>query len=717
MEADTNITGGESLIRQFLYGKRFIKEEFGLETSVVWLPDVFGYSWALPQIIKKSGMRYFMTIKLSWNQFNRFPYDTFQWRGIDGTEVLAHFISAPERTTPGTSSETSPTGQYLIRYTYNGLLCPRVVKGSWDNYQQKEINDELLLAFGWGDGGGGPTKEMLEAARAMENLPGLPRVELGTAESYFARLEKRLEGKNVPVWDGELYLEYHRGTYTSQGHNKRANRKAEVLYHNAEWLSAVRSLLTGDHPSAELREGWELILLNQFHDILPGSSIHEVYEDSRKDYERIRGIGEKALNDAQEAIVRYVAGMGAGDQGSREGVVVFNPISWERSDLVELLWPERWQGRVFVDEDGQVMPLQIVERDGVKTALLEARGVPLLGYKVFFLAERDGKSQRGAGEDVAEAAAKDAAQDDIIVTPEHLENRFYRIRLNRRGQVVSLYDKRSGREVLARGARANVFQVFEDKPLAFDAWDIDIYYQEKMREIEDLVDAKVEEAGRLRGTLSLKWRFFDSTIAQRIVLYGHSPRIDFQTVIDWHERQTLLKVAFPVNVRATKVTYDIQFGNIERPRHWNTSWDLARFEFVGHKWVDLSEGNYGVALLNDCKYGHDVKDNVLRLTLVKSAVSPDPEADKGEHVFTYSLLPHEGGWREGDVAREAYALNSPLLSRELSSELGGEISRELEDGQVGDDGRVGEEARGTQGCGGGGGHVSLYSPSGTPSPK
>jgi len=259
------------------------------------------------------------------------------------------------------------------------------------------------------------------------------------------------------------------------------------------------------------------------------------------------------------------------------------------------------------------------------------------------------------------------------VTPALLENAFWRIELNERGQIASLWDRRRRRQVLAAGARGNVLQAFEDRPMDFDAWDIDIYYLEKMVEVDDLVEAVVEEAGPVRGTLRLTWRFYDSTITQRLSIYAHSPRIDFRTEIDWQERQVLLKVAFPVNVRATKATYDIQFGNLERPAHWNTDWDYARFEVVGHKWVDLSEGNYGVALLNDCKYGHDVRDGVLRLTLLKSAIDPDPEADRGKHVFTYSLLPHAGGWREGGVEAEAYALNNPLRAGLLPRAQAGDL--------------------------------------------
>ncbi len=270
----------------------------------------------------------------------------------------------------------------------------------------------------------------------------------------------------------------------------------------------------------------------------------------------------------------------------------------------------------------------------------------------------------------------------MIITAEYLENRFYRIDLDEKGQITSLWDKTAGRPVLVEGARGNVFQAFEDRPMNFDAWDIDIYYQEKMREVAGLVEAAVEEEGPLRGVLRLRWKFYDSEITQRLTIYRDSRRIDFRTQVDWHEHQVLLKVAFPVDIRATRATYDIQFGNIERPTHWNTSWDSARFEVVGHKWVDLSEGNYGVSLLNDCKYGHDVKDNVMRLTLIKSGVHPDETADQGAHEFTYSLLPHSGDWRQSSVVQEAYDLNVPLRAARIDVNPGGNLPREFQFARV-----------------------------------
>ncbi|MEH7381428.1 alpha-mannosidase [Bacillus sp. JJ1533] len=637
IEPDTNIPNGESLIRQLLFGKRFMKDEFGVDTKVVWLPDVFGYSWALPQIMKKSGIETFMTTKISWSQYNRFPYDTFEWRGIDGTHMLTHFITTPEDDSPF--------------YTYNGMVEPSSVKGIWDAYQQKDVNDELLLAFGWGDGGGGPTKEMIEAARAMKNLPGLPQVEMQKAEDYFEKLRSTVEDKKLPVWDGELYLEYHRGTYTSQAALKRGNRKAEIAFHNAEWMNTLAKEFSKgyQYPHDQLNEGWELLLLNQFHDILPGSSIRQVNEDARNDYENIQRLAEGILEEAKGSITSQI-------KQDKDGVVVFNSLSHSRAGLIELPVTDKVKGNVaLVDEEGKALPVQVMKEGDAEKVLLVTDEIPGLGYKTFTFVPAE------------------EASSTMVVKTDYLENEYYQIRLNEKGQMTSLFDKRYQREVLADGERGNVFQTFEDKPMKFDAWDIDLYYQEKMREIDSLTHIEVVEEGPIRGTLKLTWQFFDSTITQYMSIYKDSPKIDFKNEVEWQEKQTLLKVAFPVNVRSTKATYDIQFGNIERPTHSNTSWDTAQFEVVGHKWVDLSEGNYGVSLMNDSKYGHDVKEHVMRLTLIKSAVRPDETADQGFHQFTYSLLPHAGDWREGNVVKEAYEMNVPLLASLLEANPAGNL--------------------------------------------
>ncbi len=633
VEADTNITGGESLVRQFIIGKRFFREEFGIDSRVLWLPDVFGYSAALPQLMRDAGVDYFITTKISWNDTNRAPMDTFWWEGLDGSRVLAHFITA----------QNADTERY---YTYNAEAWPGVMTRTWRNYRQQTLNRELLVAYGWGDGGGGPTREMVEAAQ-MQMPPisrEIPSAAPGTVRDFMERLATRVgDDPRLPVWAGELYFEYHRGTYTSQARTKRNNRFAERDLHNAEWLASLaQHLAQQTYPYDALDAAWKVVLTHQFHDILPGSSIAEVYADAEVNYAQVRETTDGIIAASLAAITDAVAAP-AGT------LVAFNGLSWPRGGLVDL--PAAQATALY-------LPTQPLA-DG--RALVRVPAVPALGYQAVAQVatgtrheghqDQEGREEGGEGNDAS-----------LTVAPDVLENQFVRVELNERGQITRVFDKEQAREVLAAGARGNVFQLFEDKPLNFDAWDIDAFYAQKQWELDALVMAEVEEAGPLRGSLRLQWRYLDrTTITQRIRIAADSAQIDFVTEVDWHEHQTLLKVAFPVAVHNSYATAEIQFGNIRRPTHRNTSWDRAQFETSGHKWIDLSEGDYGVAILNDCKYGYDVHENIMRLTLLKGAVSPDPQADQGSHTFTYSLLPHAGDWFAGGVAQAAYALNHPLL--------------------------------------------------------
>ncbi|WP_042163362.1 alpha-mannosidase [Paenibacillus gorillae] len=626
LEADCNLTSGESLVRQFLFGTRFMRDEFGVESTYLWLPDVFGYSWALPQILRKSGFDTFMTTKISWNQINRMPHDTFKWRGIDGSEVVTHFITTPDDWEEANS----------FFYTYNGLISPLTVKGAWDAYQDKEVNQELLLSYGYGDGGGGVNREMLEMRRRLEDMPGLPNVKTGRADDYFKRLVTTVEetDRYVHVWDGELYLEYHRGTYTSQAYNKKMNRKLELLYRETEWLQALSATVRKDwssYPQEDINRGWVIILRNQFHDIIPGTSIAEVYEDSRLEYAEAQQLADQAWANAAHALGEAKA---TGGQ-----MTVLNSSSWLREDLIAI---EGEADGAWYNAEGQELAAQYSD----DRWLVKAPSVPALGMA--------GIQFRAAEGSKSEAESPFRLEGRQLATP------HYELEWNENGQLVRIFDLDHNRSVLAESARGNVLQVFEDKPLHFEAWDIDIFYQEKMREVTDLISVELTENGPLAATVVFKWRYANSLITQHMTVYADSRRIDFQTEINWQEHQQLLKVAFPVDVRSTEATYDIQYGNVKRPTHWNTSWDWARFETVGHQWADLSERGYGVSLLNDCKYGYDIKDNVIRLSLIKSAIHPDPNADIGEHSFTYSLYPHSGDWYAGGTVQEAWALNNPL---------------------------------------------------------
>lgn len=621
VEADCNLTSGESLTRQLLLGSRFMKEEFDVEPEYLWLPDVFGYSWALPQILKKSGISTFMTTKISWNQFNRMPHDTFKWKGIDGSEVLTHFITTPD--------PWSEPGSWF--YTYNGQLTPKTVKGVWEAYSEKDMNKELLISYGYGDGGGGVNRDTLEQRRCIDKLPGLPNLKTSTATEYFRNLQETVKDTEqfVHTWDGELYLEYHRGTYTSQAHNKRMNRKMEQLYRRVEWMTVMKALTKGNLEEAEqekLTKGWKHILTDQFHDIIPGSSIHEVYEDSRKDYEYIESL-------AREVEKEFLIETHKEEENS---FTIWNSLNWELDSLVEI--PD-CKGGICKDEKGNLVKVQ-KEQDKV---FVLAEKVPSMGCKVIHFEEGETETN-----------------SNIYVKGREAETPYYSLTFNNYGQISRLYDKENDREVLPEGERANVLQIFEDKPLDNDAWDIDIFYQQKMREITDLKKMEVTENGSLRTVIHMEWQYMDSIISQNCILYSNSRRIDFETKADYHEHHQLLKAAFPVDIRATYGTYDIQYGNVRRPNHWNTSWDLARFESVAHRWADLSERNYGVSILNDCKYGHDIKENVIRITLLKAATHPDHLQDQGEHVFTYSLLPHKGDFVEGKTVLEASLLNAPM---------------------------------------------------------
>lgn len=622
LEADCNIPSGESLVRQILVGSRFIKEEFNKDIEYLWLPDVFGYSWALPQILKKSGIETFMTTKISWNQYNRMPHDTFNWRGIDGSEILTHFITTPE--------PWSQPGSWF--YTYNGRLTPKTVKGVWDAYTDKNLTNDLLVYYGFGDGGGGVNREMLEYRRRLDKMPGLPNVKTGKAGEYFKCLREKIANTDeyVHTWDGELYLEYHRGTYTSQAYTKMMNRRLELLYRETEWLGAINSLVNNDwglYPNKELTKGWKTILRNQFHDIIPGSSIAEVYEDAKIEYKEAEDIALQAKEKFNSALV----------QEETNTWTVINNANWNRSEVIKIKTDLIGN---FYDENGNKLESQNINGRYV----VEVKDVPAMGWKRITLRIEDKENKTSNFEYLKYG----------INTP------YYNLKWNEVGQLTSIFDKENNREVLAKGQRGNVLQMFEDKPMAHEAWDIDIYYQEKMREVKDLQNIELIECGNLKSVIRFSYKYMNTTINQDMVVYAKDRRIDFVTNVDWREQKQLLKVAFPVDIRSTMATYDVQFGNVKRPTHWNTSWDMARFETVAQQWVDLSQRDYGVSLLNNCKYGHDIKDNVIRLTLLKSATHPDPNQDQGEQNFTYSLLPHTGDFVEANTVKAAYSLNQPL---------------------------------------------------------
>lgn len=591
LEADSNLTSGESLVRQLLFGKRFIRKEFGVESRMLWLPDVFGYSGALPQILKKAGVDRFYTSKLKWNEKNKIPHDTFVWEGIDGTQIMAASVNG-----------------YVDKLDTN-LLYTR-----YRQYQDKRLTDNTLVTFGYGDGGGGTTIEMMEKYERLKyGLPGFAKAKAEKATDWFNKLESNFKKntkklKYEPRWVGELYLEFHRGTYTSIAKNKKKNRKSELLYQSAECSSVFDMLLNATpYPTDIFFKNQKNILLNQFHDIIPGSSIKDVYDVTDKDYERIMSDGTKIFDTSLKNIAKTIKTDG--------GIFVYNPAPFEISETIDV------NGKKVMAENIPAHGWRVIENKPYKTT--------------------------------------------VSVGDKYIENNLIKVTFDDKCQIISIYDKQAQREVVAKDGVCNQLAVYEDYPYKYDAWEICEYYSQKKWIIDDLQNAQ-----KIDGGFKITRKYGLSAIEQKITLKEDSKRIDFDTWVDWHEDHVLLRTAFPVDIHSQYATYEIQFGNVQRPTHRNTSWEEAKYEVCAHKWADLSESGYGVSLLNDCKYGHSTERNVISMSLLKSATHPNPEADREEHTFVYSLYPHEGDWREAGTVKEAYMLNMPLKHFEIEKQDG-----------------------------------------------
>lgn len=536
VEADCNLTSGESLVRQFLYGKRFIKREFGVESQILWLPDVFGYSAALPQILKKTNTPYFMTTKLSWNQFNQIPYDSFYWQGIDGSRTLTHLITT-------ISEGYSPTPHYT---TYNGILDPYTVKKSWERYLDKDVHTHILLAYGYGDGGGGPTREMLETLKRMKNgLPSMPKVVESNAVDFFQDLSEVMTTHQEKEWLGELYFEYHRGTYTSIGKNKRNNRLGENLLQTVEKLYSVLDRM--NYPDQVLEKTWKKLLLNQFHDILPGSSIKEVYDQTDSDYKEM-------FHEMQKLITNLFP-----EKAKGKYLYLFNPSDIANANIVSL--PLR-QGESLKSYQQELL----MQRTYDGQILGRFDQLPILGGIYYEIEEKE----------------TDKTFEPIALTKQY-ETKEFIISFDESYRMIRVFDKKNQRELATKKA-VNELLVYEDLPLNFDAWDIDYYYKNKPTVVTNIVEAWIMDQGPIRDTLKIVRKFYDSTITQYIHLIHDKTRIDFETIVDWHQVHSLLRVEFPVPVNAYQATYDIQFGNLQRSVHKNTSWDKSKFEVCAHKW-------------------------------------------------------------------------------------------------------------------------------------
>ncbi|MFZ5516922.1 MAG: alpha-mannosidase [Candidatus Zhuqueibacterota bacterium] len=600
VEADCNIISGESLVRQILHGKNFYQDEFNIDVKNLWLPDVFGYSAALPQILKKAGIDFFVTQKLSWNQFNKLPNHTFIWRGIDGSEVITHF--PPED-------------------NYGSELRPSKLIYAQENFAEHDYLDQFLTLFGIGDGGCGPTEEMLETGRRLAELENCPKVQFGAAQDFLNYLA---ENKDLlPRWVGELYFELHRGTLTTQAYNKKMNRFMELKLRELEILYALLPLK--NYPSRQFDAMWKKVLLNQFHDIIPGSSITPVYEQCREDYAWLHAEASQLARAAGDLLF----------DNDDQAMTVFNSLSCIYSRPIVL--PDSWQGYDIVDDAGQSMPVQAENQGSIMLVEIP----PFRSVTV-----RKGRQN---------ANRPSRLDSDRFI----LENELVRYEFTDAGVIQRAYDKESQREILATKASGNRLCLYEDRPANWDAWDIDIFYENQLLE-----QARVERQewlcqGPLRQGFAQKLTIGHSHITQRIYLAANSKRLDFETEVNWQETHRMLRVAFPVNVFSDVAVFEIQYGLLKRSTHRNTSWDRAKFEVVGHRFADLADRDYGVALLNDCKYGYNILDNVIDLNLLRATTMPDPVADRGFHSFTYSLFPHAKDTIESGVWAEALQLNQP----------------------------------------------------------
>ena len=596
LESDTNMPGSEALARQMIEGKLFFLEELGVETQDVWLPDSFGYTGSLPQIIRAAGSRWFLSQKLSWNDTDRMPHHTFAWEGIDGSRVLAHFPPVD---------------------TYNSRLAVSELHHAESNFAEKGIASSSIVPFGWGDGGGGPTREMLAAAHRMEDLEGVATVELGSPNTFFERAEAELGWAagptgagpggagaarptrlgGAPVWSGEMYLEFHRGTYTSQLRTKQGNRRSEHLLREAELWAASAAVGRGeDYPYETLKECWRTVLRNQFHDILPGTCIGWVYQRTEAEYAEVARRLEEVIARAASALT-----------GPGEDPLLLN------------------------------------------AAPADVAGVPSLAI--------------GPAAPPGEPVIVTELDDGVV-----LDNGLLRVTVDAAGLITSLVDLEADREVLTPGAAAGLLQLHPDAPRQWDAWDIDPEYRNAVEDITDVTGLDVDAQGPqapdavVRVTRRVGR---DSSLTEEIRLSPGSRQVVLDIDIDWHERQRLLKLAFPLDIKADASTSEMQFGHVERPTHQNTSWDAARYEICAHRWIHVGEPGYGVAVLNDSTYGHDVTRDVdgqghpsttVRLSLVRAPLFPDPQADQGRHRLRVALRP---GASIGDAVTEGYAFNLP----------------------------------------------------------
>jgi alpha-mannosidase len=650
VEPDLNMPAGESLVRQILVGKRYFQKTFGVDVKIGWNPDSFGYNWQLPQIYKKSGMDYFVTQKLLWaHEFTTFPYKLFWWEAPDGSRLLTYF---PHDYAGGIDGESMAKD---LSIWLPSMYGPKLTG-----------TPEMMHLYGVGDHGGGPTRTMLDnATRLMSPDVVYPKFEFGTAKGFFDDLEKKLPGMDVPTWKDELYFQYHRGVFTTQAETKRRIRRSEELLLDAEMYSSVASLYGRRYPQEEFELTWKNLLFDHFHDIMPGSGIAVNYLEAKRNLEDVGRAGREVRDGALEEITAHLNTSGDGVP-----VVVFNSLSWPRTEVVEIeaQLPGPAQHVEVVDSAGRRAESQLLSIDAEthRAHVLVLAHTAAVGYTTYF---------------VRAAAKPMSAHSDLKVSTDALENEFIRLKIDpHTGCMTSLFDKRSHTEALAPAETdsggpkdsvcGNLLQAFYDKPKRWDAWNIDADFEKQRWDLNQADQVELVENGPLRAVIRVKNHFQNSTFVRDITMYAGMPRVDVKMHADWHEKHILLKVAFPLSAHNEKATFEIPYGSIERPTTRRTSAEQAEFEVPAQRWADISDATHGFSLLNDCKYGYDAKGNVLRLSLLRSPEWPDPHADEGSHDFTYSLYPHSGTWQQAQTIRRGYELNDKLISRQTEKHQG-----------------------------------------------
>lgn len=614
VEPDCNLVSGESFVRQILHGVNFIKEEFGITPRTCWCPDVFGNAWTMPQILKKSGLDYFVTHKMVvWNDTNPWTKHNFIWQGPDGSRVFSvvpptHFIGTNE---------------------------PDHMTAHWESFSDKDSIGESLYNYGWGDGGGGPDVEMLEYMKRYQDFPGITPAKPNTIEAALDSIEKAAKNADLPIVNDELYLEEHRGVHTTKAKLKKLNRFCEILYRKAEIWSCFADKA---YPQEQLDAGWKEVLTNQFHDSLPGSHIPPVYLDLLDSYDTAIATGTEVLAKAQESVTKLLNTNGQG-----KPLVLFNSLPQARLSMVEMSLPEE-ETFHLLDPNGNEIPHQIIANfaSGEQQVVFEAE-LSAVSASVFRIVPGEGK----------------ISAEPVSAGSNFFENDFIRAEFNKEGEVVSLLNKETACEIFSQENRGNVMKLYEDVPGKYEAWDIAPTYEKVEFDISG-AEVKLIEQGPVCAIIEVQRSFMNTKMRQRIVLGRNSKRLDFQTWVDWHEQQKMLKIRFYTPFVTRTATYDIAFGNIERSAYRSNSFDEAKFEVPAHWWMDLSQPDNGLSLLNDCKYGHEAFDGMMALTLLRGPLNPDPQSDQEEHLFTYSLYPHSGTWREGETIQEAADLNDTV---------------------------------------------------------